>query len=72
MRVAAILIGLAIAACALLTSHQRKPFPLLIDEPNAKPAAWPAQVMNHQVTVMKCQPMVITIGPKSRLPITRT
>lgn len=35
MRLAAALIVLAIAASALLSSHQNKPFPLLIDEAGA-------------------------------------
>lgn len=35
MRRAALLLVATIFACALLASHQRKPFPLLIDEAHA-------------------------------------
>lgn len=35
LRAAVALIILAIAACALLSAHQHKPFPLLVDEAEA-------------------------------------
>ena len=35
VRAAVALIILAIAACALLSAHQHKPFPLLVDEAEA-------------------------------------
>jgi hypothetical protein len=41
VRAAVALIVLLLAACAMLSSHAHKPFELRIDDPDAKPAAWP-------------------------------
>lgn len=35
IRLTALLIGLTILGCALLSAHQHKPFPLLVDEAHA-------------------------------------
>ena len=64
---------LVVVASALLASHQHKPFPLLIDAPDAKPAAWPANANTlGQPHVMMCRPMVLTVGPRKPKPIVRT
>jgi hypothetical protein len=45
LRAAVALIILAIAACALVSAHQHKPFPLLVDEADA--------------TAIVCNPVIV-------------
>jgi hypothetical protein len=65
-----VLIFFAILAAALLASHQRKPFELRIDEPDARPATWPTNAAMAQPTVMMCRPMVIELERRPK-PIVR-
>lgn len=81
MKAVGILLFLVIAGSALLASHSHKPFELRIDanpgawqavdEPDAGPAAWPANALNRPNFLM-CRPMVITVGPDMPKPIVRT
>lgn len=60
MRLLAFLIILIIAACAVLSSHSHKPFPLLIDEAHAR------------TIVCNPQPTPDLIGRERHRGVTRT
>lgn len=67
MKLLGILIVLLILASAMISAYQHKPFELVIDEPDAKPANWPTNAQLAMGSVMMCRPMVIELErrPKS-------
>ena len=65
LRAAVALIILAIAACALLSSYQHRPFPLQVDA-NSRPEN--AAVVSPNAMI--CRPLIIH-GPQNPKPITR-
>lgn len=59
MKLLGILIVLLILASAMISAYQHKPFELVIDEPDAKPANWPTNAAQAVMPgVMVCQPLL--------------
>ncbi len=64
MKLLGFLIFLLILAAALISAHQHKPFELVVDEPDARPANWPRNASVPQMPgAMICRPILYPRHP---------